>query len=280
MAGTHIPFRQHPFGHEAARQTHCPSMQRVPSPHIGPVPHAHWPVGEHRSARRVSHPAHVPLPVPQVLTDGMLHILPEQQPSLHVEMLHPLQRPSAQDSPAGHTSQLLPPAPHESGVSPGKQRPPEQQPSLHDVPSHTQVPLRQRWPGKHTGPSPQRQVPAAEQLSARMSHAVHVEPRLPQVVSERVLQTTSSQQPLGQDLSLQTHCPPSQACPPAHGFPVPQAHAPVASHRSAFVGSHATHLAASRPHDFSDVGLTHTLPSQHPVSQFFSSQTHAPFMHT
>jgi len=142
--GTHIPPRQQPLGHELARQTHCPSTQREPTGHMGPEPHAQAPTVEHRSARFVSQPAQIALPTPQVLTDGGLHVLPEQQPVWQVEMLQPLQRPSMQDSPAGHRSQLPPPPPHESGVSPGRQRPPEQHPSGHEVPSQTQVPPIQR----------------------------------------------------------------------------------------------------------------------------------------
>lgn len=194
-------------------------------------------------------------------------------------MLQPLQRPSMQDSPAGHRSQLPPPPPHESGVSPGRQRPPEQHPSGHEVPSHTQVPPMHRWPTRHDGSLPQRQVPVAEQLSARMSQATHVEPSSPQVVSERVLQVFPSQQPLGQDLSVHTHCPPAQNCPPAQGGPPPHPHAPAASQRSVLAGSHATQRAAFSPHAFID-GATHTLPSQQPSAQFLSSHTQMPFAQT
>ena len=172
---------------------------------MGPVPHAQAPTEEHPSARFTSHPAQIALPTPQVLTEGGLQVLPEQQPVWQVEMLQPLQRPLMQDSPAGHRSQVPPPAPHESGVSPSRQRPPEQHPSGHEVPSHMHVPPRQRWPFRQDASLPQRQVPAAEQLSARMSQATHVEPSSPHVVSERVLHRLPSQQPLGQDLSVQTH---------------------------------------------------------------------------
>jgi hypothetical protein len=204
-SSTHVPPWQQPVGHELARQTHWPSTQRDPTGHMGPIPHAQAPTDEHRSARLMSHPAQIALPTPQVLTDGGLQVLPEQQPVGQVETLQPLQRPSMQDSPAGHTSQVPPPPPHESGVSPSRQRPPEQHPSGQDVPSHMQVPPMQRWPFRQEVSFPQRHVPEAEQLSARMSHPTHVDPSSPHVVSERVLHVLSSQQPLGQDLSLHTH---------------------------------------------------------------------------
>jgi len=172
---------------------------------MGPVPHAHAPTAEHRSARLTSHPAQTALPTPQVLTEGGLQVLPEQQPFWQVETLQPLQRPSTHDSPAGHTSQVPPPPPHESAVSPGRQRPPEQHPSGHEVPSHMQVPPMHRWPFRQGISLPQRQVPVAEQLSACMLHATHVDPSSPHVVSERVLHVLRSQQPLGQDLSVHTH---------------------------------------------------------------------------
>jgi len=273
---THVPFRQQPFGHELARQTHWPFMQREPTAHMGPVPHAQAPTEEQLSARFGSHPAQIALPTPQVLTDGGLQVLPEQQPVWQVETLQPLQRPSMQDSPAGHTSQLPPPPPHESGVSPARQRPPEQQPSEHDVPSHMQVPPMQRWPFRHEASLPQRQVPVAEQLSARMSHATQVEPASPHVERDRVLQVLPSQQPLEHELPLHTHWPPSQTCPAAQAAVPPHAHAPVASHRSALAGSQAAQRAAFNPHAFSD-GATHTLLWQQPSAQFFSSHTQTPF---
>jgi hypothetical protein len=44
--GSHVPAAvQHPFGHEAALQTHCPPLQACPDGHAPPVvPHSQVPL--------------------------------------------------------------------------------------------------------------------------------------------------------------------------------------------------------------------------------------------
>jgi hypothetical protein len=74
-------------------------------------------------------------------------------------------------------------------VSPGRQTSPAQQPVGHEVPSQTQVLPMHRWPIAQAVPAPQRQAPAAEQLSARASQVAQVDPASPQVSRDRVAQT-------------------------------------------------------------------------------------------
>lgn len=106
-------------------------------------------------------------------------------------------------------------------MSPGRQLEPEQQPSGHEVPSHTQVLPTQRWPSAQAGLAPHRQLPAAEQLSERASHTAQVEPASPQVASDRVAQASPWQQPLGHEVASQMHSPATQRWPPAQAGPVP-----------------------------------------------------------
>jgi len=98
-----VPSQQ-PFGHEVGSQTQAPATQRRPAPHAGPLPQAQLPDGEQRSAVSASQPTHAAPPTPQVSSEGVLQVAPEQQPFGH-EVRQPLQLPFVQLSPAGQTSQ-------------------------------------------------------------------------------------------------------------------------------------------------------------------------------
>ena len=74
-------------------------------------------------------------------------------------------------------------------MSPGTQTSPAQQPSGQEVPSQRQVLPRHRWPIAQAALAPQRQPPAAEQLSARASQVAQVDPASPQVSRDRVAHT-------------------------------------------------------------------------------------------
>jgi hypothetical protein len=197
-------------------------------PQAAPLPQAQTPVGEQPSALVTSQPVQVAPPTPHVATEGALQVAPEQHPPGQLALVQPLQRPESQVCPAGHISQRLPPAPHDAGVSPGEQAPLEQQPSGQEVPSQTQVLPMQRWPAAQAGAVPHRQSPNDEQLSARVSHTAQVEPPVPQVASDRVVQVAPTQQPLGQDVESQVHNPEAHRCPPAQEGPAPQAQVPSA----------------------------------------------------
>jgi hypothetical protein len=208
--GTHVTPSQQPLGHEAALHTQRPPTQSWPALQGGPAPHTHEPAAEQPSARVVSHPTHTAPPLPQVATVARLQVAPEQQPPEQLTALQPLQRPPVHDWSAGQVSQAEPPAPHESGLSPATQAPCAQHPCGQDVPSQTQVLATQRWPRSQAGPLPHRQVPTAEQLSERVSHATQVAPPTPQVARPRVRQAVPLQHPLAHDATSQAHRPPEQ----------------------------------------------------------------------
>lgn len=72
-----------------------------------------------------------------------------------------------------------------------------QQPAGHEVASQTHLPAvaSHRWPDEH---------------------ALQAAPANPQAADVGVMHCPSLQQPSGQDVLLQTHCPPAQAWPDAH----------------------------------------------------------------
>jgi len=75
-----------------------------------------------------------------------------------------------------------------------------------------------------------------------------------------------SQQPLGQDVALQTQAPFWQTWPIAHSVEPPHVQAP-AVHASERLESHATHAAPLAPHSESEGVAVHVLFEQQPVAQ-------------
>jgi hypothetical protein len=158
---------QQPFGQLVPSHIQAPLEQRWPAAQAAEVPQAQVPAAEQLSARTASQPTQLTPPLPQVAKEGTLQVAPEQQPFGQLLELQPLQVPLLQVWPVGQTSQLPPPVPQDDGLSPARQVPAEQQPCGQDVPSHTHVLARHRWPGAHAAPAPHWQLPIDEQLSER-----------------------------------------------------------------------------------------------------------------
>jgi hypothetical protein len=176
---------------------------------------------------------------------------------------------------ASHIPQVAPIAAHALTESAVQVVPPAQQPVGQEVASHTQPEPEQRWPMGHAIAAPQRQSPAAPQLSARASQATQVEPALPQVLSPRAWQTLAAQHPLGHEVASHTQLPPTQRWPPAHCGLLPQAHLPSAPQPSERAGSQATHSAPPTPQVASARALQ-VVPAQQPAAHETASQTHMP----
>jgi hypothetical protein len=155
------------LGQLVPSQAQAPLEQRWPAAQAAWVPQAQVPAAEQLSARTVSQPTQLTPLLPQVAKEGGLQVAPEQHPFGQLIELQPLQAPLLQLWPAGQTSQLPPPVPQDDALSPARQLPAEQQPSGQDVPSHTQVLARHRWPGAHAALAPHWQLPVDEQLSER-----------------------------------------------------------------------------------------------------------------
>ena len=64
-------------------------------------PHRHWPDGLQLSAFPAGHAIHALPPVPQVVSEGLLQLLPWQQPPGHVVPSH-TQTPPRHSEPALH----------------------------------------------------------------------------------------------------------------------------------------------------------------------------------
>ena len=272
---TQVAPSQQPVGHDAVLHTQRPVTQRWPAAQAGPPPHAQVPPAAQPSARVLSQPTQAAPPLPHEASEGLLQVAPEQQPPGQLVALQPLQRPPPQVCPVGQVWQAPPPAPHDSAVLPVMQAPPVQQPVGHEVPSHTQVLARQRWPTAQAAPPPHRQAPADEQLSERASHEAQVAPAVPQLVRVRVRQVLPLQQPLGHEVPSHTQPLAVQRWPAAQAGPPAQVQAPDALHWSVLLLSQVTQVAPLAP-QVASAGALQTAPLQQPVGQEVASQTQAP----
>jgi hypothetical protein len=79
-----VPPKQQPFAQDVALQTQVPPTHCWPAAHCGPLPQLHVPVLEQPLASIGSHAVHALPLLPQVLTDGVSHVLPLQQPEAQV----------------------------------------------------------------------------------------------------------------------------------------------------------------------------------------------------
>jgi hypothetical protein len=130
---------------------------------------------------------------------------------------------------------------------------PWQQPSGHDVPSHTHSPAAQRWPATQDALPPQVHVPlVAEHPSvSAASHAMHTLPPAPHVAAlGGAWHSSPVQQPSGHWQPVQT--------PAMHASPVGQ-------------GAQAT---PAPPHCAVVLPGSHVLPLQHPVGHEAGLHTH------
>lgn len=100
----------------------------------------------------------------------------------------------------------------------------------------------------------------------------------PQCATSGVVQVVPSQQPVPHEARSQTHAPPTQCCPVAHGAPPPHTQWPVASHPSLAIGSHAVQASPLIPHVVA-LDVLHVVPEQQPLAHVAVQPAHAPFVH-
>jgi hypothetical protein len=270
-----VPLQQ-PLPHEVASHVHVPLTQCWPAAQGAPLPHAH-PPEEQESALIGSQATQATPPVPHVPADGELHVLPVQQPVVHVEAQLP-HTPPVQVSPVPHGVQAAPPVPHAPVEGAVLQALLAQHPEAQEVASQTHAPPTQCWPAAHAAPLPHAQLPPLLHESARTaSHAtqaVPVAPAVPHCESDCAWHTPPTQQPSGHDEESQTQPLPVQCCPAAQAAPVPHLQVPPVQ-ESDSCASQATHEAPPVPHvPVPDV--VQVVPLQHPVGQDIASQTHCP----
>ena len=220
------PLAQHPVGQVCALQpigTHAPLVHLNAAPHAGPLPHLQPPavqlLAAFGSQVRQAAPA-----IPQLATEGSLQVLPAQQPPAQDDASH-THCPPTHRVPVPHEGPVPQPQVPSVQVSataelqawqavPGcaqldsdwpVQTFPAQQPFAHDDASQMQTPALQRCPVPHAGPPPHAHAPPAVQALARIeSQALQLEPAVPQLAIEGVVQVSPRQQPLGQLMPLHT----------------------------------------------------------------------------
>jgi hypothetical protein len=151
---------------------------------------------------------------------------------------------------------------------------PAQQPVGHEVALQTQTPATHSDPVPHAGPVPQPHVPPVQLSATAELHVVQPPPPVPHAVGRATLHTLPAQQPVGHDVALHTHAPPTQACPAPHAAPVPHLHAPPLQ-VSEIAGSHARHAEPAAPHAVV-LGVVQTEPAQQPVVHVTEQPEHVP----
>jgi hypothetical protein len=108
-----------------------------------------------------------------------------------------------------HVLQAPPPVPHVVVVA-VLQTSPAQHPLGQVVASQTHAPPTHFDPGLHAGPVPQVHAPLQESEEVG-SQVAHPPPAVPHEEVDGALQTLPAQHPVGHDVALHTHAPPTQA---------------------------------------------------------------------
>ena len=215
--------------------------------------------------------------VPQLESERVSHVPPEQHPAGQEVALH-TQRPPEHACPAT-----------QAGLAPQVQAPVAEHVSavrgLHAVHAAPSIPQVMNADRAHVEPEQQPvaqlvdvhplQVPEDVQVCG-LGHDSHVPPPLPQalVVSPFWHTPLASQQPVGHEVASQTHLPLEHTCPAAQAAPPPQVHLPALEQESA-VMPQATHADPSGPHA-ETLGAAHVVPAQQPPGHDDALQTHAP----
>ncbi len=129
---------------EVGLHTHAPALHCWPALQAGPLPHWQAPLVEQVSARTTSHATQAAPLAPQVATERVWQVAPEQQPLAQLAAVQPEHTPLLQTCAPGQAWQAAPADPHAESRLPGRQVFPAQQPVGHEVLSHWQVPPTQR----------------------------------------------------------------------------------------------------------------------------------------
>jgi hypothetical protein len=210
---------------ELPSQKQIPPLQCWPSWHAESWPQVHCPPRQ-PSARSRSQGWQAWPPVPQLNLLGWLQVGPVQQPSRH-SSAQPAHTPPARHACPRQSWQGLPALAQAVVVVTMWQTLLASQQPVQVAPSQMQRPSTQCRLFEQGAPSPQRQLPSAEHLSAvSWLQGTQESPRIPQVAKVRGWQVRPSrQQPPAQETSLQMQEPLT------HSWPGPQA--ATAWHRQA-----------------------------------------------
>ncbi len=108
-----VPWSSQQPSHDVPSHTHRPPTHRWPAAHFACPPQLHCPAVQPSAS--VPHAVHAPPPVPHVVADAWLQVVPEQQPAEHTQPLH---APPLQVSVLGQAVHACPPLPHAVSPSP------------------------------------------------------------------------------------------------------------------------------------------------------------------
>jgi hypothetical protein len=150
-----------------------------------------------------------------------------------------------------------------------------QQPFGHEPGVQTQLPPTHAWPAWQNPLRPQRHCPP-EQVSPRGPQGTHALPCWPHAVGDGTVQVLPLQQPLGQELALQTHMPPTQAWPAPQGPAEPHLQAPPVQLSPATPQS--THAPPTGPQAAVEI-VVQLRPLQQPLGHDVASHTQMPPLH-
>jgi hypothetical protein len=293
--GSQPVAEQQPPGQDAASQAQPATVQCRPSPHGGPPLLLQPQSPEARQASdRASHATQASPPIPHWLIDKLAqpvevqqprgqevelqaHVPPEQLvPTWHFVPEPQLHTPAVQRSAkSSQGAQAAPLVPHLEVVFPSSQTSPEQQPGQ-EVASQTHPDGVQRWPFWQAVPLPHLQAPSVQRSARSGSQTWQAVAGSPQAARFGCFtHAEPAQQPVGQDVALQTHWPPSQRRSSWQALPAPQRHRPSSPQESA-PAPQSAQVPPAVPQDAADVGVWHSPPWQQPSGQESASQTQEP----
>lgn len=146
----------------------------------------------------------------------------------------------------------------------------EQQPPQFENSSHRHWPARHRVPGPHGPPVvPHTQLPLVHRSAVTPSHCSQVPPPRPHAKSSLVpgAQVLPEQHPAQFDIESHTQAVPLQRVPVVHGAPVPHPQPPSPRQALLNVVLQLAHALPPTPHCMVVGGVTHVVPTQHPLHE-------------
>ena len=247
----HTPFAQHPFGHEAASQTHAPLLHSCPAAHAALVPHSHAPATQPVDALGLQAMHELPF-VPHAVFDDVVQTPLAQQPFGHDAALQ-THAPFTQCCPAPHaaapphvqapavqpSAAMVSQATHDAPAPPHAtsdgfvHAPPEQHPLGHDALS--QVP-----PSPAPSALPPSTLPPPSSPASRPPSVAW----LPSSLSASVARASrGSMWPSAASCAATSAAPPSRAPAPSSGV-APESR----TERSELASNGTSALVSSLPH--------------------------------
>jgi hypothetical protein len=251
-------------------QVQVPLTHAWPSAHSVPPPHVQAPLVQASDLAGSQVEQAMPF-TPQVVVDGMVHVVPPAQHPVGHDAASQTHAPPTHACPAAHGAPLphrhSPMAEHPSAfvASHATHASPPKPHAVGDRALHVGP---EQQPVAHIWVQPE-QAPAVQVSPA--GHAAHALPALPQAPALFPgWQLLPAQQPDPHEMASHTHAPFRHCCPEAHDAPVPQVHSPAVEHPSDVSGAQVPQVPPGGAHVFSESGVQ-MVPLQQPLGQDVAS---------